>query len=127
MADYEIDTDPAKNRLYLTLDGHFDATTVSRAADEVIAASSSLDPGFGMVNDISSFKPTTEDAAAHLKRGAKGTAENGLGVVVRVTGESITGELQWDQVSNEVTKEADYDIYKVETRADAEAVLDEQQ
>lgn len=127
MGDYVIETDSVKNRLYLELDGHFDAETVSAAADDVIEASAELDPGFGMINDISSFKPTADEASVHLKRGAKGAAENGLGTVVRVTGESITGELQWDQVSDEVTQEVDYDVYKVETRDDAEALLDEHQ
>jgi hypothetical protein len=79
------------------------------------------------INDISAFKPATEDAEADLTEGAKEAGRLGMDTVVRVTGESITAEFQWERIGEEASSEEGYDVFVAESVDDAAAMLDEHQ
>jgi hypothetical protein len=121
MSDYEVRTDRSANRLYLRLEGHMDEAQTKAAADEVIDAMADLEPGWEMVNDISEFKPATQDATAHIERGKKAAAENGVGAIVRVV-DNVTGKLQFNRVGKDVQS---YEVTEAESLEEAERLLDE--
>jgi hypothetical protein len=121
MGNWEVDADLETNRLYLTLEGHMDADEVEAAADAVVDATERLDEGFDEVNDMSSFKPSGEEAMAHIERGKRATAENGCAAIVRIVSESPTGQMQFDRAGEDAES---YAVAKAETVAEAEKLLD---
>lgn len=119
--NYEVRIDRAANRLYLTLEGVLDEDTAEDHVKELLAAADELDPGFDMINDISSFKPMTQQATDTIERGKQGLTERGISAVVRVTGESIVGKMQFERVGS---GEEGYHVATAETVEDAETLLD---
>ncbi|WP_136688362.1 hypothetical protein [Halorhabdus amylolytica] len=127
MGSYNIEVDPTNNRMELKLAGQLDESELAEVVDAVAEGAAQLDDGWGLINDISSYKPATENAEERLKEGAKKAGQLGMGTVVRVTGESITAEFQWERVGEEAASETGYEIFQAETVEDAAAVLDEHQ
>ncbi len=121
MGEYDVRIDRSANRLYLTLDGHLDDETVETAADEVIDAMGRLDPGWEMINDISTFKPASQEATAHIERGKEAAAKSDVGAIVRVV-DSVTGKMQFSRVGGELET---YEVTEAESVAQAEQLLDE--
>jgi hypothetical protein len=121
MSSWDVETDDRTNRIYLTLEGHMDAEDTKAAADAVVDAAERMDPGFDLVNDMSTFVPTSDEAMEHIKRGKKGLAENGQAAAVRVVSESTTGQMQFDRAGEGVEE---YALAKAESVAEAEKLLD---
>ncbi|WP_436901925.1 hypothetical protein [Halovenus halobia] len=121
MGNWEVDTDDQKNRLYLTLEGRLSIDEVEKAADAVIEASGTLDPGFDQVNDMSTFEPADPEALDHVERGKRGIVENGIAATCRVVSESTTGQMQFDRAGED---EEEYAVAKAESFEQAEKLLD---
>jgi hypothetical protein len=121
MGTWNVETDEEKNRLYLSLDGHFEVEEVAEAADEVIAAAERLDPGFDEINDMSGFEPADQEAMDHIERGKRGITENGVAAVCRVVSESTTGQMQFDRAGE---GEEAYQLAKTDSVEKAEKLLD---
>lgn len=119
--DYEVSVDHDKNRLYLKLDGLLDEETANEHVVEMLAAADELDHGFDMVNDISTYKPMSQEATEAIERGKAGLTERGMSAVVRVLGESVVGKMQFDRVGS---GREGYHIATAETREEAERLLD---
>lgn len=120
--DYEVTVDRELNRLYLALEGLLDEETAESHVEDMLAAADELRPGFDMVNDISEFTPMNEGATETIERGKRGLTERGVSAVVRVTGESVVGKMQFDRVAE---GEEGYHVATAETVTDAEALLDD--
>ena len=127
MGSYNVDVDSVKNRMTLKLVGQLDKSEIAAVIDEVAEGAQQLKEGWGLINDISEFKPAAGDAEESLKEGAKEAGRLGMGTVVRVTGESMTAEFQWEQIGEEASSEEGYSVFKAETVEDAVATLDEHQ
>ena len=87
---YEIRADEATNTLYLTLNGAIDEQRMQRAADETVAAAQSLDDGFAIINDVSTFSPPSPEAAKPIAAAQQELAAMGVGDVVRVVGDDAS-------------------------------------
>jgi hypothetical protein len=74
-----------------------------------------------MVNDISAFTPLDDEATDTIERGKRGLTDRGVSAVVRVTGESVVGKLQFDRVAD---GEEEYHVATAETVEEAEELLD---
>jgi len=120
--DYDIEIDREANRLYLTLEGLLDDATAEAHVADMLDAAEDLEPGFDMVNDISEFTPMTEGATATIEEGKRGLTEKGVSAVVRVTGESVVGKMQFDRVGD---GEEGYHVAMAETVDEAEDLLDQ--
>ena len=118
---YDLDVDHETNRLYLSLKGLLDAETAEAHVEEMLAAADDLDPGFDMVNDISTFKPMSQEATEAIERGKDGLTERGMSAVVRVLGESVVGKMQFDRVGS---GSEGYHIATAETVEAAKELLD---
>jgi hypothetical protein len=112
--EYEVDVDPERNRLYLTLAGLLDAETAEAHAEDMLAAADELSPGF----DISPFTPMDDQATDTIERGKRGLTERGVSAVVSVTGESVVGKLPFDRVAD---GEEEYHVATAETVEEADA------
>lgn len=119
--DYEVEVDGVRNRLFLTLDGMLDGETAGEAMDVMLERAENLDSGFDMVNDISSYKPMSQDATDELERGKQGLSALGMSAVVRVTGDSVVGKMQFERVVSDTS----FHVATAETPEQAEEFLDE--
>jgi hypothetical protein len=116
---FHIRIDPAKNRLYLSLQGHLPEAATLKAVDEIIACVSDLKPGFTMVSDVATFKPATPKGAEDIKQAQAFLARNGLGRAVRVVGDGYEPELA------RTGRLAGYLTDTAPSLAEAEALLDQ--
>lgn len=116
----DIRADVSRNRLYLVLGGFFQDDEVKQASDKCIAEATRLKPGFGVVNDISEFKPATPQGAEEIKRSQVFVKQHGVGRVIRVVGQASLTQSQFDRQS----KDAGYQAEVAATVADADRMLD---
>jgi hypothetical protein len=121
MAGFEIEADRMENRLHMELRGSLDEARAEEAVETVEAEAAKLSPGFDVVNDISEFKPLSQDVADTIADGKEILAANDAGALVRVTGDSALGDMQFSRVGGD----EGYEVTKAETVAEAEAKLDE--
>jgi hypothetical protein len=118
---WEVDIDQGTNRLYLELDGYLESDAAAAAADATIEGAKKLDPGFDMINDLSNFQPSDEEAMDHIERGKKGIAKHDVAAVVRVMSESTTGQMQFDRAGED---EESYQLAMADSQEKAEKLLD---
>lgn len=116
----DIRADVAKNRLYLVLGGFFADAEMVPIVDKCIAEAKKLKPGFDVINDISEFKPATPKGADEIKRAQIFVKENGVRKVIRVVGEAVLTQAQFDRQG----KSAGYAADTASTVAEAEKILD---
>ncbi|MFC3477170.1 hypothetical protein [Halobacterium litoreum] len=119
MADFDIEADSSQNRLHMKLAGSLDESQASAAVDRVESEAAKLSPGFGVINDISEFKPLSQDVADTIADGKEILASEGAGALVRVTGDSALGDMQFDRVGGA----EGYQVAKAETVSEAEQML----
>ena len=122
MSNYNIRADLSKNRLYMSISGFMDDDLVTQVVDKVIAEAKKLKPGFAVINDISTFKPATPKGAEEIKRAQLFVKENGVGRVIRVTGQDGIAAMQFSRISKTTTG---YEADQVTTVEDAEKLLDQ--
>jgi len=118
---YDIKADVIKNCLFITLKGFFQPDEAKVAADKVISEAEKLGTGFTIINDISEFKPASEEAAAHIKRAQGAVAQKGVKKVIRIVGASVLGKFQFSRTQKEV--HAGYESFEVATMEDALKLL----
>ncbi len=116
----DIHADVAKNRLYMILGGFFQDEEVEKAVDKVMEEVNKLKPGFDVINDISEFKPASPKAAEEIKRGQLFVVQNGMRKTIRIFGESVIAEAQFDRQS----KASGYKADTAASIAEAERILD---
>ncbi|MGL1903717.1 MAG: hypothetical protein OCC49_16390 [Fibrobacterales bacterium] len=119
MAQYTVKADTTKNILYLSMDGFFEHSGIQEISDAIVRELSKLEPGYGFINDVSQFKPTTEEGVEEIKQLQLRMYNNGLGKVVRVVGESLMSKLQFERKSKEVGYSADH----VQSISEAEEII----
>lgn len=118
---HDVHIDRRKNRLYLTLEGLMELDEVRVAAAEVLDNARKLRPGFGVVNDIATFRPADEEAARIIQETQVAVAKMGMGPVVRVA--SGVAGLQFRRTG----RAAGYKARMADSVEEAEAMLDELQ
>jgi hypothetical protein len=121
MADWTVEADTDDDRLYITLEGHFEADEAARAADEVVEAVEQFDGDFEVINDLSGFQPGDQGAMKHIQRAKVATSDAGMVASVRVMAESTTGQMQFER-AGEGTE--DYAVAMADSVAQAEKLLD---
>jgi hypothetical protein len=86
-----------KNRLYLRLSGVMTDQDAVSVADRIMAEIGKLTPGFAVINDISNLKPASQAATEHLRRAQEASVKSGSRRVIRVVGEQVITEMQWNR------------------------------
>jgi len=119
MSDYTIEADTTENRLHMELIGSLGESEATAAVERVESEAGKLSPGFDVINDISEFKPLTQDVADTIADGKDILAREDAGALVRVTGDSTLGDMQFDRVGGA----EGYHVAKAETVSEAEQML----
>jgi hypothetical protein len=94
---FEIRADRPMNRLYLRMAGFMSDDDARRVADTIIAEVQKLQPGFAVINDIRDLKPTTQTATDHMRRAQEASFKHGSGRVIRVVGDQVVTQIQWNR------------------------------
>ena len=115
---FDVRVDTAKNRIYIRLAGFMEDAELDQAAAAVRREGSRLKPGFGVVNDISEFKPASAEGAQKIAAAQKYMAERGMGTVVRIA--SALSNLQFQRTA----KGAGYKGLTASSVTEADALLD---
>jgi hypothetical protein len=121
MADFDIEADRTQNRLHMDLRGSLDEEQARSAVETVEEEAAKLSPGFDVINDISEFKPLSQDVTETISEGKEILADSGVGALVRVTGDSALGDMQFSRVGGD----EGYAVTKVESVEEAKTKLDE--
>jgi len=117
---FTVTSDPARNRLYLTLAGHMEAPERKEATKALLAEVAKLTPGFDVVTDISALHATNEEGFKDLLR-AKATLKlKGIGHTIRVVKIPLS-RIQFERVSTNAGYESEY----VSSIEEADQRLDE--
>jgi hypothetical protein len=124
MGDYELELDSRIGEpdvIYMTLDGQLGEELANEVVEEVAPLVERASEDFYLINDISTFKPLSQDAVEAIERGKQVMADGGVTAAVRVTGESVVGSMQFERVGGDTS----YQVAKAETVEDAEDLLEE--
>lgn len=124
MEKYMIRADIAKNRLYMVLKGFFTDEEIHTAAQKTVEEIKKLKPGFAVINDISTFKPASQQGAEEIKRVQIFTHERGVKRIVRVVGKDKVASAITAMQFSRTQQEAGYTADIVGTIEEAEKLLD---
>jgi len=120
---YQLKTDLARNRLYITLKGRITLEESEQAAREVIAAIKTLNPGFDVITDISELEPATKNEAEVVAGVQKVLIGHNVNRVARVVGKELkatVGKIQFERASRQTQIATE----NFDTLEDAERYLD---
>ena len=120
MATWRMRPDPARNRLYATLEGFFTADEMRRCADDTIAAAKTLRPGYCTVTDISRCKPMPPEAAKEIERVQAHFRASGARQGVRIVAANVLSGMQFRRTGGS----AEYNSVNVASMEEAERILD---
>jgi hypothetical protein len=119
---YELKVDKGKNRLHLRMWGFVDAAQTKKCADHVLAEVKNLRPGFDVINDITDFKPTVEEAVTEIQRALAGLVKAGMRRSVRISPrESSVTSMQFSRAKREA--HVDNQVATVKTLEEALKLL----
>jgi hypothetical protein len=121
MATWRMRPDPARNRLYATLEGFFTPDEMRRCADDTIAATKGLRPGYCTVTDISQCKPMPPEAAKEIERVQAHFRASGARQGVRIVAANVLSGMQFRRTGGS----AEYNSVNVSSMDEAERLLDE--
>lgn len=103
MGDYDVELERRINDpdiVHITLSGQLDEQEAIAAAERSAEKFEQAEEGFYLINDISDFVPLSQDAAGAIEKGKQAAAEAGAQAAVRVTGDSVVGEMQFERVGD---------------------------
>lgn len=120
MASWTMKPDVVRNRLYATLEGFFTPEEMKKCADDTIAATKGLRPGYCTVTDITRCKPMPPEAAKEIERVQAHFRSSGARQGVRIVGESTISGMQFRRTGGS----AEYNSVNLPTLEEAERFLD---
>ncbi|HXJ08209.1 MAG TPA: hypothetical protein VNH12_01790 [Burkholderiales bacterium] len=121
MASWKMRVDVARNRLYGELEGFFTAEEMKKCADDTIAATKKLRPGYCTITDISRCKPLPPEAAKEIERVQAHFRSSGARQGVRITGSTVLSGMQFKRTGGE----AEWNSVNLPSLEEAEKFLDD--
>jgi hypothetical protein len=94
---FEVRGDAVRNRLYVRMAGFMTDDDAVGVADRIIAEVEKLKPGFAVINDIRDLKPTSQAATDQMRRAQENSVKLGGGRVIRVVGDQVITQIQWNR------------------------------
>ena len=119
---FAVASDPDRNRLYITISGHLEGPERQAAMKALIAETSNLTEGFGVVSDISALHATNEEGFKDLLRVKASLKLKGAGPIIRVVKIPLS-RIQFERV----TEAAGYRAEEANSIEEADRRLDELQ
>lgn len=123
MAEWNVDVDERKNRLYIDLSGQFTAEEAEQSTAAVKEAVEQMDPDFEVITDLDGFVPGAQDAVETIEEGKRAVRAAGAAAAVRVVPDSAsaTGQMHFERVGSD---EEEYAVAMAESVEQAEKLLD---
>ena len=81
---YTVKLDQAQNWLTIAYSGHVNPDETQRCAEEVRAAVTNLNPGFGLLVDMTALQAMEVSCAPHIRSLMDACNQNGVAKVVRI-------------------------------------------
>lgn len=103
---FRVASDPAKNRLYITVSGHLEGPERQEAMRAIMAEASKLAPGFDIVSDISELHASDQEGFKDFLRTKSALKLRGAGKVIRVVKIPLS-RIQVERISAAAGYEAD--------------------
>jgi len=119
---FEIRANPAKNYLYIFLDGYLKDEEILKAIDLAKQEAGKLSPGFTIINNIINYQPASPKSLEAIARTQKYLHEKGAVRVIRITGENSLGLHQWRR--GKTTGGAGFEVIEVESIQEAKKYMD---
>ena len=117
---FSVRSDPARNRLYITLSGYLEGPERQAAMKALLAEAVKLTEGFDLVTDISTLHASNEAGFKDFLRAKSGLRMKGVGQVIRVV-KIVLSRLQVARI----TEAAGYESEYVDSLEAADRRLDE--
>ena len=117
---FSVRSDPARNRLYITLSGYLEGPERQAAMKAILAEAVKLTEGFDLVTDISTLHASNEAGFKDFLRAKSGLRMKGVGQVIRVV-KIVLSRLQVAPI----TEAAGYESEYVDSLEAADRRLDE--
>ena len=117
---FSVRSDPARNRLYITLSGYLEGPERQAAMKALLAEALKLTEGFDLVTDISTLHASNEAGFKDFLRAKSGLRMKGVGQVIRVV-KIVLSRLQVARI----TEAAGYESEYVDSLEAADRRLDE--
>lgn len=117
-----VRVDPAKNRVYLVMEGLHDLDEARRMRDAYASAVAQCARGFTVLADVRDYRPGSEEVQAVHAEAVKIAARHGARRVARVTGETPLGGMQIQRIAQ--GEHVSYESRAFKTIDAAEAYLD---
>ena len=117
---FSVRSDPARNRLYITLSGYLEGPERQAAMKALLAEAVKLTEGFDLVTDISTLHASNEAGFQDFLRAKSGLRMKGVGQVIRVV-KIVLSRLQVARI----TEAAGYESEYVDSLEAADRRLDE--
>ena len=117
---FQVRSDSAKNRLYITLGGHMVGPERQEATRAIMAEAGKLGAGFDVVTDIRDLHATDQQGFKDFLRARSTLKLKGVGHIIRVTRIPLS-RIQLERIS----AEAGYDSDRADSLEEADQRLDE--
>ena len=117
---FKVTAVPEKNRLYLTLGGHLEAPERLEVAKAFRSAMGDLQPGFDIIDDLTSLLPTDTEGLRELVRLQSAAKIKGVRTVIRIQKIPLT-RVQFERMARETgwAFETAASVEEADTRLDA--------
>ena len=117
---FQVRSDSAKNRLYITLGGHMVGSERQEATRAIMAEAGKLGAGFDVVTDIRDLHATDQQGFKDFLRARSTLKLKGEGHIIRVTKIPLS-RIQLERIS----EEAGYHSDRADSIEEADQRLDE--
>ena len=102
MGNAKVWSNPARNRLYVSLSGSFSEDETYLFGDQIMTESKKLRKGFDTIADIEKAIPARQEDVDKIKQVQSFLKVHGLKKAVRVVGNSYMSNMQLNRMSKEV-------------------------
>ncbi len=116
---FGVTSDPAKNRLYITLGGYMEGPERQDVLKAIMAEAGKLARGFDVINDISALHASNKEGFKDLLRAKSALKLKGVGHIIRVVKIPLS-HMQIERIS----KAAGYEAESAESIEEADRHLD---
>ncbi len=119
---FEVHSDAARNRLYITLAGWLEGPEREKAMETILAEATKLARGFDVVTDISALHASNQEGFKDFLRTKAALKLKGVGHIIRVVRIPLS-RIQVERVS----EGAGYETERVDSIEEADRRLDDLQ
>lgn len=118
---FQIEINPEKNRLTLTLSGAIDMVQAKRLFFDLVRQIPLLRPQFDVISDMSGYESADMNGAAILRQVIDTLKQKSVRRIIRVVGSSKAALVDF---GSNTEPQADYPVQYVPTLEEAERLLD---